>query len=57
MRFENYLYIKTRCSCKINSRRIGANPTIMSYNASALKTYKAQSSLVRFENCFYIKTL
>jgi hypothetical protein len=30
----------------------GANPTIMSYNAKAVKIYNATSSLVRFE---YIK--
>jgi hypothetical protein len=28
----------------------GANPTTVSYNASAEKNYKATSSLVRFEN-------
>jgi hypothetical protein len=28
----------------------GANPTIGSYNASAVKIYNAASSLVRFEN-------
>jgi hypothetical protein len=28
----------------------GANPTIVSYNASAVKIYSATSSLVRFEN-------
>jgi hypothetical protein len=27
----------------------GANPTIVSYNASAVKIYNAKSSLVRFE--------
>jgi hypothetical protein len=26
------------------------NPTIVSYNASAVKNYNAQNSLVRFEN-------
>jgi hypothetical protein len=29
---------------------IGANPTIVSHNASAVKIYNAASSLVRFEN-------
>jgi hypothetical protein len=28
----------------------GANPTIVSYNASAVKFYNTTSSLVRFEN-------
>jgi hypothetical protein len=28
----------------------GVNPTIVSYNASAVKSYNATSSLVRFEN-------
>jgi hypothetical protein len=28
----------------------GANPTIVSYNTSAVKIYNATSSLVRFEN-------
>jgi hypothetical protein len=28
----------------------GANPTIVSYNASAVKNYNATSSLGRFEN-------
>jgi hypothetical protein len=28
----------------------GGNPTIMSYNASAVNIYNAASSLVRFEN-------
>jgi hypothetical protein len=28
----------------------GANPTIVSYNASAVKIYNTTSSLVRFEN-------
>jgi hypothetical protein len=28
----------------------GANPTTASYNASAVQTYNATSSLVRFEN-------
>jgi hypothetical protein len=31
----------------------GANPTIASYNASAVKFYSATSSLVRFENRFF----
>jgi hypothetical protein len=39
----------------------GANPTIMSNNASAVKIYNATSSLVRFENTnnffFFGKTL
>jgi hypothetical protein len=39
----------------------GANPTIVSYNASAVKTYNATSSLLRFESrnsLFYLeKTL
>jgi hypothetical protein len=30
--------------------RSGANPTIASYNTSAVKIYNATSSLVRFEN-------
>jgi hypothetical protein len=29
---------------------LGANPTIVSYNANAVKIYNAASSLVRFEN-------
>jgi hypothetical protein len=36
----------------------GSNPTIASYNASAVKIYSATSSLVRFENkniFFYFK--
>jgi hypothetical protein len=28
----------------------GANPTIMSYNTSAVKIYNAKKSLVRFES-------
>jgi hypothetical protein len=28
----------------------GSNPTMVSYNASAVKIYNASSSLVRFEN-------
>jgi hypothetical protein len=28
----------------------GANPTIVNYNASAVKIYNAKGSLVRFEN-------
>jgi hypothetical protein len=28
----------------------GANPTILGYNAGAVKIYNAMSSLVRFEN-------
>jgi hypothetical protein len=32
-----------------------ANPTIVSYNASAVKNYNAASSLVRFENIFFLK--
>jgi hypothetical protein len=28
----------------------GANPTIMSYNASAVKIYNPTSSIVRFQN-------
>jgi hypothetical protein len=28
----------------------GANPTIVSYNAGAVKIYNAMSSLVHFEN-------
>jgi hypothetical protein len=39
----------------------GANPTIASYNASAVKIYDATSSLVRFENknifLYFEKTL
>jgi hypothetical protein len=37
----------------------GANPTIVSYNASAVKIYNATSSLVRLENFFiqFEKTL
>jgi hypothetical protein len=39
----------------------GANPTIVSYNASAAKIYNAKSSLLRFENknifFYYEKTL
>jgi hypothetical protein len=38
----------------------GPNPTIVSYNASAVKVYNAKSSLVRFENkniFFYLCTL
>jgi hypothetical protein len=34
----------------VNLCRAGANPTIASYNASAVKIYNATSSLVRFEN-------
>jgi hypothetical protein len=38
----------------VNSRAVGlapgANPTIVCYNASAVKIYNATSSLVRFEN-------
>jgi hypothetical protein len=38
----------------VNSKVVGlapgGNPTIVSYNASAVKTYNAASSLVRFEN-------
>jgi hypothetical protein len=30
----------------------GANPTFVSYNASAAKIYNAKSSLLRFENKF-----
>jgi hypothetical protein len=33
----------------------GANPTIASYNASAVKIYNAASSLVRFEVFYYEK--
>jgi hypothetical protein len=33
--------------------RPGANPTIVSYNASAVKIYDATSSLVRFGNKKY----
>jgi hypothetical protein len=35
----------------------GANPTIASYNASAVKIYNATSSLVRFENIFKNSTM
>jgi hypothetical protein len=35
---------------KFYKRRPGANPTIVSYNASAVKIYNATGSLVRFEN-------
>jgi hypothetical protein len=33
-----------------NNFNTGANPTIASYNASAVKIYNATSSLLRFEN-------
>jgi hypothetical protein len=33
----------------------GANPTIVSYNASAVKNSNTMSSLVRFENFFTLK--
>jgi hypothetical protein len=35
-----------------HNRRLdtGANPTIVSYNASVVEAYNATSSLVRFEN-------
>jgi hypothetical protein len=35
----------------------GANPLIVSYNASAVKNYNAMSSLVRFENKYFLSTL
>jgi hypothetical protein len=39
----------------------GANPTIVFYNASVVKSYNATSSLVRFENkntfLDFVKTL
>jgi hypothetical protein len=44
-----------------NKETYGANPTILSYNASAVKIYNVLSSLERFENknvlwlCWYIK--
>jgi hypothetical protein len=31
----------------------GANPAFASYNATAVKTYKATSNLVQFEKYFY----
>jgi hypothetical protein len=42
---------------KENNLIPGANPTTVSYNASALKNYNATSSLARFENknsSFYV---
>jgi hypothetical protein len=33
-----------------NIKSDGANPTIVSYNASDVKIYNARSSLARFEN-------
>jgi hypothetical protein len=33
-----------------DSRRSGPNPTIVSYNASAVKIYNATGNLLRFEN-------
>jgi hypothetical protein len=36
-------------------RTTGANPTIESYNASAVKIYNAKISLVRFEKKFLYK--
>jgi hypothetical protein len=58
----------SRGGCVINCRRFrlrsrrgngafaefpGANPTIVSYSASAVNIYDATSSLVRFENIFF----
>jgi hypothetical protein len=37
--------LATRTTCEA-----GANPTIVSYNASAVKNYNAMSSQARFEN-------
>jgi hypothetical protein len=34
----------------LKGKRTGANPMNVSYNASAVKIYKAKSSLERFEN-------
>jgi hypothetical protein len=35
----------------------GAHPTIVSYNASAVKIHNAASSLVRFEKMFFLHIL
>jgi hypothetical protein len=40
-------YIDAVTTCELT---IGPNPTIMSYNASAVKIYNFTSSLVRFES-------
>jgi hypothetical protein len=37
------------------AKKTGANTTIASYKASAVKIYNATSSLVRFENNFFYK--
>jgi hypothetical protein len=40
-------------SKQIPSLKTGANPTIVGYNASAVKMYTASSSLLRSENKKY----
>jgi hypothetical protein len=45
----NYLPTHT-CSARQSLQRSGANPTILSCDASAVKIYNATSSPVRFEN-------
>jgi hypothetical protein len=42
---------------KLHTRIPGPNPTIVSYNASAVKLYNATGSLLRFENNFFSSTL
>jgi hypothetical protein len=45
-----YDVIKTRFSQLLKCSICGANPTIVGYNASAVKKYNAASSLVRLKN-------
>jgi hypothetical protein len=41
---------KTEGNIFVSKNTAGANPTIASYNASAVKSYSATNSLVRFKN-------
>jgi hypothetical protein len=44
------------CVLCFDAKSTGANPTIESYNASAVKIYDATSSLVRFKDIIFSST-
>jgi hypothetical protein len=44
------------CVLRFAAKSTGANPTIESYNASAVKIYNATSSLVRFKDIIFCST-
>jgi hypothetical protein len=47
-------YAKVGAYANFKKPASGANPTVMSYNASIVNFYNAASSLARFESKFFI---